>query len=76
VVRGPAVDRGHRRGREWDDQRDLILPDVTLLLRVMLRLGVSVVSDAERYPGGNGITSGSISDYIISVTIEARKPPQ
>ena len=31
-----------------------------MLLRVMLRLGVSVVSDAERYPGGNGITSGSI----------------
>ena len=32
-----------------------------MLLRVMLRLGFSVVSDAERYPGGNGITSGSIS---------------
>ena len=31
-----------------------------MLLRVMLRLGFSVVSDAERYPGGNGITSGSI----------------
>jgi hypothetical protein len=27
----------------------------------MLGLGVSVVSDAERYPGGNGITSGSTS---------------
>ena len=37
-----------------------ILPDVTLLPRVMLGLGVSVVPDAERYPGGNGITSGSI----------------
>ena len=39
----------------------MILPDVTLLLRVLLRLGFSVVSDAERYPGGNGITSGSMS---------------
>jgi len=76
----------------------MILPDVTMLLRVMLilvavilllaslcylriqtrsawilkssvhvrtatsiRLGFSVVSDAERYPGGNGITSGSMS---------------
>jgi hypothetical protein len=39
----------------------MILPDVTLLLRVMLGLGFSVVSDAERYPGGNGITSGSMS---------------
>ena len=28
----------------------------------MLRLGFSVVSDAERYPGGNGITSGSMNN--------------
>jgi hypothetical protein len=28
---------------------------------ITIRLGFSVVSDAERYPGGNGITSGSIS---------------
>ena len=33
----------------------------------MLRLGFSVVSDAERYPGGNGITSGSISPAAIQV---------
>ena len=32
-----------------------------MLLQVMLRLGFSVVSDAERYPAGNGITSGSIT---------------
>ena len=31
-----------------------------MLLRVMLGLGFSVVSDAERYSGGNGITSGSM----------------
>ena len=40
---------------------DVILPDVTMLLRVMLGLGVSVVSDAEHYPGGNGITSDSMT---------------
>ena len=34
----------------------------------MLGLGVSVVSDAERYPGGNGITSGSMS-YHTSLKI-------
>ena len=38
-----------------------------MLLRVGLRLGFSVVSDAERYPGGNGITSGSMS-YWVRVT--------
>ena len=48
-------------GMEWRTPIiEHILPDVTILLRVMLGLGVSVVSDAERYPGGNGITSGSI----------------
>ena len=39
-----------------------------MLLRVMLRLGFSVVSDAERYPGGNGITSSSMS-YHTSLKI-------
>ena len=34
---------------------------MTELLRVMLGLEFSVVSDAERYPGGNEITSGSIA---------------
>ena len=51
---------------------DVILPDVTMLLRVMLGLGVSVVSDAERYPGGNGITSGSIRTESPDVTVTKR----
>ena len=37
-----------------------------MLLRVMLRLGFSVVSDAERYPGGSGITSGSMTPVSVS----------
>ena len=43
-----------------------------MLLRVMLGLGFSVVSDAERYPGGNGITSGSIRTESPDVTVTKR----
>ena len=40
-----------------------------MLLRVMLRLGFSVVSDAERYPGGNGITSGSMIVIVAVIFV-------
>ena len=56
-----CVGRGCAASSPGPESPALILPDVTILLRVMLRLGFSVVSDAERYPGGNGITSGSIT---------------
>jgi hypothetical protein len=48
----------HRVG---DERLGLILPDVTILTRVLLRLVFSELSDAERYLGRNGITSGSMS---------------
>ena len=38
---------------------------------MMLGLGVSVVSDAERYPGGNGITSGSIGMHSCWIVVAA-----
>ena len=58
VVWGPNPFKSSENPRPW---LILILPDVTMLLRMMLRLGFSVVSDAERYPGCNGITSGSMT---------------
>ena len=32
-----------------------------MLIRVILGLGFSVVSDAERYPGGNGIILSDVT---------------